>query len=68
MPPNIENLSPNLSLNPTNLKSQNKSNDNTEENGIIAVLYFEDTYASAGDGAINYEEVPTTLEFNENFL
>ena len=64
MSPNIENLSPNLS----NLKNQNKSNDNTEENGIIAVPYFEDTYASAGDGAINYEEAPTTLDFNENFL
>ncbi|MGP1485875.1 MAG: hypothetical protein ACTTJC_07325 [Campylobacter sp.] len=52
----------------SNLKSQNKSNDNTEENSIIAVLYFEDTYASAGDGAINYDEVPTTLEFTENFF
>ena len=30
--------------------------------------YFEDTYASAGNGAINYEEAPTTLDFNENFL
>ena len=66
--PNVSLSSDNLSPSPSNLKPQNKSNDNTEENGIIAVPYFEDTYASAGDGAINYEEAPTTLEFTENFL
>jgi hypothetical protein len=63
-----ENLVRKSFVSPSNLKPQNKSNDNTEENGIIAVPYFEDTYASAGDGAINYEEAPTTLEFTENFL
>lgn len=63
-----ENLVRKSFVSPSNLKPQNKSNDNTEENGIIAVPYFEDTYASAGDGAINYEEAPTTLDFNENFL
>ena len=68
MSPNIENLSPNLSPNLSNLKPQNKSSNDAEENGIIAVPYFEDTYASAGNGAINYEEAPTTLDFNENFL
>ncbi|WP_462104322.1 XRE family transcriptional regulator [Campylobacter concisus] len=68
MSPNIENLSPNLSPNLSNLKNQNKSSNDAEENGIIAVPYFEDTYASAGNGAINYEEAPTTLDFNENFL
>lgn len=63
-----ENLVRKSFVSPSNLKPQNKSNNNTEENGIIAVPYFEDTYASAGDGAINYEEAPTTLEFTENFL
>ena len=63
-----ENLVRKSFVSPSNLKPQNKSNDNTEENGIIAVPYFEDTYASAGDGAINYEEAPTTLDFNESFL
>lgn len=65
---NPKNMSVNVSDKSQSLKPQNKSNDNTEENGIIAVPYFEDTYASAGDGAINYEEAPTTLDFNENFL
>lgn len=65
---NPKNMSVNVSDKSQSLKPQNKSNDNTEENGIIAVPYFEDTYASAGDGAINYEEAPTTLEFTENFL
>jgi len=65
---NPKNMSVNVSDKSQSLKPQNKSNNNTEENGIIAVPYFEDTYASAGDGAINYEEAPTTLDFNENFL
>ena len=65
---NPKNMSVNVSDKSQSLKPQNKSNNNTEENGIIAVPYFEDTYASAGDGAINYEEAPTTLEFTENFL
>ena len=55
-------------VNPSDLKTQNKSNDNAEENGIIAVPYFEDTCASAGDGAINYNEASTALAFTENFL
>ena len=64
MSPNDNNLSPSLS----NLKPQNKSSNDAEENSIIAVPYFEDTYASAGNGAINYEEAPTTLDFDKNFL
>ena len=55
-------------INPSDLKAQKKSNDNTEENGIIAVPYFEDTYVSTVDGAINYNEAPTALAFTENFL
>lgn len=66
--PNMSPSDNNLSPSPSNLKPQNKSSDDAEENGIIAVPYFEDTYASAGNGAINYEEAPTTLDFNENFL
>ena len=55
-------------INPSDLKAQKKSNDNTEENGIIAVPYFGDTYFSAGDGAINYNEASTALAFTENYL
>lgn len=66
--PNMSPSDNNLSPSPSNLKPQNKSSNDAEENGIIAVPYFEDTYASAGNGAINYEEAPTTLDFNENFL
>ena len=59
-----ENLSPSAS----NLKKSDKSYENEEENEIIAIPYFEDTYASAGDGMMNYDEAPTTLDFNEFFL
>ncbi|WP_462105228.1 hypothetical protein [Campylobacter concisus] len=55
-------------VNPSDLKTQNKSNDNAEENGIMAVSYFGDIYFSAGDGAINYNEASTALTFTENFL
>ena len=65
---NLKNMSINVSDKSQSLKNQNKSSYNAEENGIIAVPYFEDTYASAGDGAINYDEAPTALEFTENFL
>ncbi|WP_298791353.1 LexA family transcriptional regulator [uncultured Campylobacter sp.] len=59
-----ENLSPSAS----NLKKSDKSYENEEENEIIAIPYFEDTYASAGDGVIDYDESPITLDFNEGFL
>ena len=68
MSPNSGNLSPNLSPSASNLKKSDKSYENEEENEIVAIPYFEDTYASAGDGVINYDEAPTTLDFNEIFL
>ena len=50
-------------INPSDLKAQKKSNDNTEENGIIAVPYFGDTYFSAGDGVINYRRSVDCVSF-----
>jgi len=66
--PNSENLSPNMSPSASKLKKTDKSNGDEEENEIISIPYFEDTYASAGYGANNYDEAPTTLDFNESFL
>ena len=42
--------------------------DNDEDSNIIAIPYYEDTYASAGYGVINYDEAPTTLKLSESFL
>ena len=54
-----QNLSSNKPLNTSNLK---KSQD------IINIPYFEDTYASAGSGIINYDETPIVMSFDINFL
>ncbi len=54
-----QNLSSNKPLNTPNLK---KSQD------IINIPYFEDTYASAGSGIINYDETPIVMSFDINFL
>ncbi|OCS19924.1 XRE family transcriptional regulator [Campylobacter fetus] len=54
-----QNLSPSKPLNTPNLK---KSQD------IINIPYFEDTYASAGSGIINYDETPIIMSFDINFL
>ena len=42
--------------------------DNDEDSNIIAIPYYEDTYASAGYGVINYDEAPATLKLSESFL
>ncbi|HDX6289257.1 S24 family peptidase [Campylobacter fetus] len=52
-------MSSNKPLNTSNLK---KSQD------IINIPYFEDTYASAGSGIINYDETPIVMSFDINFL
>ncbi|MBO7154856.1 MAG: helix-turn-helix domain-containing protein [Campylobacter sp.] len=54
-----QNLSPSNPLNTPNLK---KPQD------IINIPYFEDTYASAGSGIINYDETPIVMSFDINFL
>jgi len=35
---------------------------------LVNIPYFEDTYASAGGGAINYDNVPSVLSFDLTFL
>lgn len=35
---------------------------------IVSIPYFEDTYAAAGHGAINYEEAPRPMSFDKTFL
>ncbi|MBR8466362.1 LexA family transcriptional regulator [Campylobacter sp. faydin G-140] len=57
-----QNLSVNLSDNPSNLKNSHK------QTNIISIPYFEDTYASAGNGVINYDEAPVIMDFDEEFL
>lgn len=57
-----QNLSSNLSISPTNLKNSQK------DIKTISIPYFEDTYASAGGGMINYDEAPVIMDFDEDFL
>ncbi len=59
MSPICRQSSDNLSVNRKNLK---KTQD------IINIPYFEDTYASAGSGIINYDETPIVMSFDINFL
>ena len=54
-----QNLSSNKPLNTPNLK---------KTQNIINIPYFEDTYASAGSGIINYDETPIVMSFDINFL
>lgn len=39
-----------------------------EVSEIVSIPYFEDTYAAAGHGAINYEEAPRPMSFDKTFL
>ncbi|MBC3779825.1 helix-turn-helix transcriptional regulator, partial [Campylobacter fetus subsp. fetus] len=48
------NLSPSKPLNAPNLKMSQDT---------INIPYFEDTYASAGSGIINYDETPIVMSF-----
>lgn len=54
-----QNLSPSNPLNAPNLK---------KPQNIINIPYFEDIYASAGSGIINYDETPIVMSFDINFL
>ncbi len=54
-----QNLSSNKPLNTPNLKMSQDT---------INIPYFEDTYASAGSGIINYDETPIVMSFDINFL
>lgn len=56
------NLSVNLSPSPTKLKKSHEKSD------IVSIPYFEDVYASAGSGIINYDDVPVIMDFSEDFL
>lgn len=38
------------------------------ESDVVLIPYFEDTYASAGIGSINYDEVPNNIKFFKSFL
>lgn len=56
------NLSVNMSPSPANLKKSHEKSD------IVSIPYFEDVYASAGGGIINYDDVPVIMDFSEDFL
>lgn len=45
-----------------------KSKQETSDNELIEIPYFEDTYAAAGHGAINYDEAPHPMSFDKSFL
>lgn len=58
----------NLSLDWILYGEGNILNTNTIRNNLIEVPYLEETYATAGDGAINYQDYPTIMAFDINFL
>lgn len=51
----------------TKRKSKKASKEEKFQN-IISIPYFQDTYAAAGHGAINYDEVPHPVSFDKSFL
>ncbi len=46
----------------------NKDNYSSNENDLVELPYFADTYASAGGGAINYKETKKPIAFDKSFL
>jgi phage repressor protein C with HTH and peptisase S24 domain len=38
------------------------------QENIVQIPYYKDTYAAAGDGAINYDESPIAMSFDIDFL
>ena len=51
-----------------NAKKKNKKIKKEDTQDIVSIPYFQDTYASAGHGAINYDEAPHPMSFDKNFL
>jgi len=47
-------------------KSKKVKKETTTE--VVSIPYLQDTYAAAGHGAINYDEVPHPMSFDRNFL
>jgi phage repressor protein C with HTH and peptisase S24 domain len=44
-----------------------RTDTNTDSN-LVNIAYFKDTYAAAGAGAINYDNAPTLMAFDRDFL
>lgn len=51
-----------------NLNSNNSSENTKEKEVLIKIPYFENTYASAGGGSLNYEEQSKPMAFSPAFL
>lgn len=49
-------------------KINQPSNEIKEDDNMVIIPYFENTYASAGTGCINYDEAPTPMAFDKYFL
>lgn len=58
----------NLSLDWILYGKGNMLNTHATNSNLIEVPYLEETYATAGDGAINYQDYPTIMAFDINFL
>lgn len=62
----------NISINGTsnkisNINSKEEQND-TSQSSLVEIPYFSDTYASAGAGALNYDDKPKPMAFDSGFL
>lgn len=58
----------NNQINGNNYIQSNKKDDKIIESNLVEIPYFQDTYAAAGAGALNYDEVPVIMAFDSNFL
>lgn len=57
---------------PTGKDSTVSTNQDREQqkkiSGMVSITYFEDTYASAGKGIVNYDSGKEVMHFDRNFL
>lgn len=58
----------NIQISGNKNKINQSSNDIKEDDNMVVIPYFENTYAAAGTGYINYDEAPTPMSFDKYFL
>lgn len=64
----IEEISQNENLSLDEILLNSNKYPQTENNNLIELPYYPETYAAAGGGAINYQDVKKPIAFNKDFL
>jgi phage repressor protein C with HTH and peptisase S24 domain len=54
--------------NANTIQREYTSQNNEFKNKLVEIPYLEDVYASAGGGAINYDDAPKPMAFSSDFL